>query len=62
MQDMLEIMQNADYGLYIEMYVWEAEPIMENIFYDIEFVQFMARIQRVATTPFYASVGQNGNA
>ena len=57
-QEMLRVMQDADYGLYIEMYVWESEPVMENVFYDIEFVQFMARIERSVATTFYASVQQ----
>lgn len=61
-QELLEVMQAADLGLYIEMYVWASEPVQMNVFYDIEFVEFMARLERVATIPFYASASQPGKA
>ena len=58
---MLQVFQSADLQFYIEMYVWESEPLMTNIFYDVEFVQFAARLERSFATPFYAGVDQTGN-
>ena len=57
---MLQVFQSADLQFYIEMYVWESEPLMTNIFYDVEFVQFSARLERSFVAPFYAGADQNG--
>ena len=46
-QEVLQVLQDADYGEYIGSYVWNAEPAETdpNRFFDTMEVQYMARIQ-----------------
>ena len=42
--EMEEAMQQADYNSYIQNYVWNSEPAMENVFYEVTSVAFSAAV------------------
>ena len=42
-------MQNSDLNVYIQMYAWEAAPVMASLFYDTQRVKYDARISSTGT-------------
>ncbi|CAB9517085.1 mucin 2, oligomeric mucus gel-forming [Seminavis robusta] len=43
-QEMLTVLQSAEYDVYIMMYAWEAEPREQNLFFETSNVEYAARI------------------